>query len=144
MLWKNRVFSRRRLRTLACIDFGVPLASFGRAWASKLRAWASKLGPSWSMLGMKLRSLASCGLSWAPWTDFELHQEYFVDQWRRKITPWRPPGSILQASSHAFGASGKARGLVFWTCSALVQIQSQFNIIGYTPLDSAGLHAGSL
>ena len=37
ILWKNNVFPRRRLRTLACIDFGMLLAPFGRVWASKLK-----------------------------------------------------------------------------------------------------------
>ena len=32
ILWKNNVFLRRRLRTLACVDFGVYLAPFGRVW----------------------------------------------------------------------------------------------------------------
>ena len=42
---KNYVFSRRSLRTLACADFGVLLAQFGRVWASKL-------GPCWGKLGL--------------------------------------------------------------------------------------------
>ena len=45
ILWKNNVFPRRRLRTLACIEFGVYLAPFGRVWASKL-------GPCWDRLGL--------------------------------------------------------------------------------------------
>ena len=45
ILWKNTVFSWRRLRTLACIDFGVLLAPFGRVWVSKL-------GPCWDRLGL--------------------------------------------------------------------------------------------
>ena len=45
ILWKNNVFLRRRLRTLACVDFGVYLAPFGRVWASKL-------GPCWDRLGL--------------------------------------------------------------------------------------------
>ena len=54
ILCKNTVFSRRRLRTLACIDFGVPLAPFGRVWASKL-------GPCWGRLGLHWASNCDLG-----------------------------------------------------------------------------------
>ena len=47
-LLKNNVFSRRRLRTPACIDFGGLLARFGRVWASKLEPCWLKLGLHWA------------------------------------------------------------------------------------------------
>ena len=48
ILWKNNVFSRRRLRTPACIDFGRLLARFWRVWASKLEPCWLKLGLIWA------------------------------------------------------------------------------------------------
>ena len=71
--------------------FVSPCSAAVHAQHMELRAGASKLGPSWSMLGLKLRFLASRELSWAPWTDFELHHEHIIDQRRRKTTPRRPP-----------------------------------------------------
>ena len=47
ILWKNNVFSRRRVRMLACIDFGVLWAPFGRLWDSKLGPCWGKLGFNW-------------------------------------------------------------------------------------------------
>ena len=68
LLRKNNVFSRRRLRTLACIDFGAFLALFGKVWASKLgTGWAST-GPQITIFGVFWAILAPC-------TDFELGQE---------------------------------------------------------------------
>jgi len=108
ILWKNNVFSRRRLGTLAYIDLGV-------FWAPFWKVWASKLGPSWSKLGLQLRFLVSFGRSWAPRTDFELQQEYVRERWRPKMASWRPPSSILEVSSHDFAGFGRTQGL-FLAC----------------------------
>ena len=48
ILWKNNVFSRRRLRTPAWIDFGGLLARFARVWASKLEPCWLNLGLNWA------------------------------------------------------------------------------------------------
>ena len=54
ILWKKHVLSWRRLRTLACIDFGVLLAPFGKLWVSKL-------GPCWGKLGLNWASNCDLG-----------------------------------------------------------------------------------
>ena len=123
----KKIYAKKRLE----IWFWKVLASiwegFGTLWAA---LW-SLLGAFWRFFRLSksylVKALVQDGPQEAFWMDFG--------------SLWKGFGTIC---SHGFGASGKARGLVFRTCSALVQVQSQFNIIGYTPLDSAALHACSL
>ena len=52
MLWKNRVFSRRRLRTLAYIDLAVILGSILEGLGFQVGAMLGEVGPEMAIFGL--------------------------------------------------------------------------------------------
>ena len=79
------------------------------------------LGRSWAPFGSGLgRSGTSLRCSWAPLGRFWAPPGPSEVWCFSKMVPWRAPGSILEpagpileASSHDFGGSGRALGLIF-------------------------------
>ena len=107
ILWKNNVFSRRRLGTLACGDFGALLAPFGRVLASKLAPCWGSLGLNWaSNCDLKCLLGHLGALNWF-WTS--TRADYGAMAIR--VPSWRPSRSILEVPSCDFEGFGRALGL---------------------------------
>ena len=132
ILWKNNVFSQRRLRTPACIDFGRLWARFGRVWPSKLQPCWLKLGLNWASKCDFWRLLGDLGaLNWL-WTST-----------RADFRALATEDAVLEASRLDFGGP-PAVILEGFGPHTLVEVQHQFKVSGCTPLDSTGLHTRSL
>ena len=99
ILWKNNVFSRRRLRTPACIDFGRLLARFGRVWASKLQPCWLKLGLHWAS---SCDFLASFGRSWRLELVLNFNKSRFESAGDGRRRPGGLPARFGEPSSRDF------------------------------------------
>ena len=122
ILWKNNAFSRRRLRTPACIDFGGLLAQFGRVWASKLEPCWLKLGVIWASNCDFWYLLGDLGaLNWF-WTSTRVDFRALATE-----------DAVLEASRLDFGGPRP------WFSIEVAMFLSSF-WVQLTPLDSTRLH----